>query len=161
MLFSLVSHCPEETMQLGRIIGEFAYEGMCVALRGELGTGKTVLAKGIAEALEIPPENVLSPTFTIARQYEGKRRFCHIDLYRLSGDVEAEASGLEEYMRPPWVTAVEWPERAPGLLPPDTLHVHLVHAGENVRRVDLTACGEGSTNVLYQIRRIGGLERVW
>jgi len=146
------------------MLGELAYDGMCVALSGELGTGKTVLAKGIAEGMQIAPEEVVSPSFTIARQYEakdGRRRFCHVDLYRLSGEVEAESSGLHDYMCPPWVTAVEWPERAPTLLPSDRIEIRLTHAGECVRRVDLKALGEDSSNVLYQIREIGGPRRIY
>ena len=74
----------EETENLGFTFGKTLHRGDCVSLRGSLGAGKTVLAKGIARSLDIT-EAVVSPTFTLVQEYDGKEKLYHLDIYRLSG----------------------------------------------------------------------------
>jgi len=116
---------PEETEALaGELAAACAGRGV-IALHGPLGAGKTCFARGLAAALGID-RPVTSPTFTIVNEYRGGRRpFIHIDLYRLGGPDEALAFGFEEYLETAGIVAVEWAERAAGLLPPETIHVHL------------------------------------
>lgn len=95
--------------ELGR---ELAPDGVLL-LHGDLGTGKTVLAKGVAEALGIDPGEVQSPTFVVIREHEGERgRMVHVDLYRLEPG-EAVGIGIEEVLAGPGVKVVEWAERLP------------------------------------------------
>jgi tRNA threonylcarbamoyladenosine biosynthesis protein TsaE len=100
-----------ETEALGaELARELAPDGVLL-LSGELGTGKTVLARGIAAALGIAPREVQSPTYTLIREHQGSGgRLVHVDLYRLSPEEAAEL-GLEEILAGPGVKVVEWAER--------------------------------------------------
>ena len=98
----------EETRALGReLVRELAPDGVLL-LSGELGSGKTVLARGIGEGLGIDPREVQSPTYTLIREHAGG--FIHVDLYRLSPE-ETAALGLEELLAGPGIKVVEWAER--------------------------------------------------
>ena len=98
----------EETVSIGRQLGRFLTPGMVLGLCGDLGAGKTCMAKGIAAGLGIAPETVTSPTFTlVAEHYRGRIPLYHIDLYRLEG-VEGEELGYEEYLFGQGVAVIEW-----------------------------------------------------
>ena len=106
------------TEALGRRLAGVLPPGAVLTLYGDLGAGKTVLARGIARGLGIT-EPVTSPTFTIVQEYRapGGRWLYHLDLYRIRDDADALAFGVEEYLfNPAAITVVEWPERIPGLL---------------------------------------------
>lgn len=107
----------EETRALGRALAaELAPDGILL-LSGDLGAGKTVLARGVAEGLGIDPGEVQSPTFTLIREHRGSRgRLIHVDLYRLDPD-EVGPLGLEELLAGPGVKVVEWAERLPFPVP--------------------------------------------
>jgi tRNA threonylcarbamoyladenosine biosynthesis protein TsaE len=99
--------------------------GEIFALHGVLGAGKTQLAKGLARGLGFLGD-VTSPTFTIVHEYRGGRLpMYHIDLYRIQNEKDAIDIGLEEYLPGEGVTVIEWPERIPTLLPPETQHWEL------------------------------------
>jgi tRNA threonylcarbamoyladenosine biosynthesis protein TsaE len=111
-----ISHSPEETWEIaGRIVAD-APGRLLLALHGELGSGKTCFVKGIALALGID-QPIMSPTFTIVREYRGTRPLYHVDLYRLNNPNEVLAIGFEEYLQADGITAVEWAERAGDLIP--------------------------------------------
>jgi tRNA threonylcarbamoyladenosine biosynthesis protein TsaE len=94
-----------------------------VALHGDLGAGKTTWVQGLAIGFGID-EPVTSPTFTIYTLHQGMRRMlAHLDAYRLGSADEAQNLLLEEFLVSPWCLAVEWPEKVPGWLPPDTWHI--------------------------------------
>ncbi len=124
-----IDRSPQETRRLGALLGAALGPGDVVALEGDLGAGKTVFAQGMGSGLGVP-DAITSPTFTLIHEYRGRVPFYHVDLYRLSGEAgagEAEAGviGLEEYLGGDGVAAVEWSQRAPGLLPRDHLLVQL------------------------------------
>ena len=99
--------------------------GEIFALHGVLGAGKTQLAKGLARGLGFPGD-VTSPTFTIIHEYRGGRlTLFHLDLYRIRSEKEAVDLGIEEYLPGDGVTIIEWPDRIPSLLPPETRHWEL------------------------------------
>jgi len=107
----IITGSAEATFELAYSIGEGINGRTVFLLDGELGTGKTVFAKGIAAGLEIDPQEVNSPTFTIINQYEGRMRMYHIDLYRIHGE-EIQQLGLEEILEEAdAVIVVEWAER--------------------------------------------------
>ena len=112
-----MTHSEEETRDLGRTLArELAPDGVLL-LSGDLGSGKTVLARGIGEGLGIDPREVQSPTFTLIREHEGnENRLVHVDLYRLEPEQTA-ALGLEELLAGPGVKVVEWAERLPFAVP--------------------------------------------
>jgi len=120
----LETHSPEETWALAAELVEELVPGSVVALHGDLGAGKTCFVQGLAAALGID-EPITSPTYTLIGEYEGRLPLHHIDLYRLSGPEEALGLGLEEYFDVNGITAIEWAERAEGLLPPDLLHIRI------------------------------------
>ena len=114
----------EETENLGFKFGSTLKKGDCVSLRGSLGAGKTVLAKGIARSLGIT-EAVVSPTFTLVQEYDGREKLYHLDIYRLSGEDEFESMGGEEFLYPDGITLIEWSEKIDSMLPDSTICVEV------------------------------------
>lgn len=123
------TNTPEETWQLAADLADALEPGTVIALHGDLGAGKTCFIQGFAAALGID-EPITSPTYTLIGEYEGRLPLHHIDLYRLTGPDEALGLGLEEYFDVNGITAIEWAERAEGLLPDDVLHIQ-IHADEH------------------------------
>jgi tRNA threonylcarbamoyladenosine biosynthesis protein TsaE len=127
---------PEETKAFGAALAARLSPGDVVALYGDLGTGKTHLVKGIAGALGVPEETVVSPTFTIVNEYDGPGfPLYHVDAYRLRRIDEFFELGYEDYFYGGGLCLVEWPERIEALLPPHTLRLRLTHLGGNRRRI--------------------------
>ncbi len=133
----IVSKSAEETERLGKELGEKLKKGQVVSLRGSLGAGKTVLAKGIAKALGIN-EAIVSPTFTIVQEYHGKEKLYHLDIYRLSGDDEFESMGGEEFLYPDGITLIEWSEKIEDMLPDDTLFINITIDENQDRIIEIT-----------------------
>lgn len=113
----------DATTRLGARIAGGLKSGDAVALWGDLGAGKTTLARAILRALGVT-DDVPSPTFTLVQSYETRPRIAHFDLYRLKNAREMEELGFEDALADGAVL-VEWPERAPEALPPEALHVRL------------------------------------
>lgn len=131
-----ISQSSEETEKLGEALGKKLKKGQVVSLRGSLGAGKTVLAKGIAKALGIK-EAIVSPTFTIVQEYDGDKKLYHLDLYRLSGDDEFESMGGEEFLYSDGITLIEWSEKIEDMLPDDTLFVNITINKDLSRTIEL------------------------
>ena len=104
-----------------------------LAIHGELGSGKAFFVQGLAAALGLHAI-VTSPTFTLVHEYHGARPLVHIDLYRIRDADDALQLGLEEYLAGESVCAVEWPERAESLFPPDTVRLFFEVLPEPDRR---------------------------
>ena len=136
----VVSHAPEETQRLGRLLGERARPGDLVLLVGELGAGKTCLTQGIAWGLGVQ-EYARSPTFVLVAQYQGRLPVNHVDLYRVETVEEALELGLDDYLSGGGVTVVEWADRAAGAFPAERLQVYLEHVDEATRRLRFEAHG--------------------
>ena len=106
-----------------------------VAFHGNLGAGKTTFIQALCTVKEVK-EPVSSPTFSIINEYSnGQENIFHIDLYRLRGEQEALQAGVEECLYSGALCLVEWPERAPALLPEGTVHVYLEAAGQFARHI--------------------------
>ena len=108
----------EDTERFGTKLAEFLQPGMVLALYGDLGAGKTALARGVARGLGIT-EPVTSPTFTVVQEYRGRGAvwLYHLDMYRISNEEDAIAFGVDEYLfAPEGITLIEWPERIEDLL---------------------------------------------
>ncbi|MFD2706945.1 tRNA (adenosine(37)-N6)-threonylcarbamoyltransferase complex ATPase subunit type 1 TsaE [Salibacterium lacus] len=140
MSFSLTSHSPSETIQLGEKLGSVVQSGDVITLDGDLGAGKTHFTKGLAEALQVK-EIVNSPTFTIIKEYSGTLPLYHMDLYRLDGE-EADEIGLEEYLEGDGVCVVEWAGKIEDLLPENRLHIIMERCGEDERIIRYTPVGK-------------------
>jgi tRNA threonylcarbamoyladenosine biosynthesis protein TsaE len=140
--FSWISHSPEETRALAARLGQWLAPGDVVALKGELGSGKTEFVHGLAQGLEVEAETpVASPSFTLVHEYAGRLTLLHLDLYRLETLPPDLLPDLEEYLAGAAAVAVEWAERLAPLLPPEYLEVLLAISGENRRT--LTFIGHG------------------
>src|ERR1700737_2209388 len=107
------THSAEETVALGRKLAAMLTPPKLVVLRGDLGTGKTTLVKGIAEAFQAASEDdVTSPTFTLVHEYRGPfANLYHIDLYRVDTQRELETLGLEDYLSDDSILLIEWGEK--------------------------------------------------
>jgi tRNA threonylcarbamoyladenosine biosynthesis protein TsaE len=133
---------PDEaaTQALGRALAARLQAGEAICLSGQLGAGKSTLARALVRALTTPEEDVPSPTFTLVQFYDGGRlAVAHFDLYRLSDPDEAYEIGLDEALEDGAVL-VEWPERLQGRLPGDRLDVEISLDGE-ARRARLQPHG--------------------
>jgi tRNA threonylcarbamoyladenosine biosynthesis protein TsaE len=109
------------------IAAEFARAlppGTVLALHGDLGVGKTTFVQGLASGLGITAP-VTSPTFNLFTLHRGTVNLVHLDAYRLGSAREFEALLVDEFLSPPWIFAVEWPERIAEAIPPDALHLEL------------------------------------
>ncbi len=148
------SHSPEQTRRLGVRLGELLKPGDLVCLAGDLGSGKTTLAQGIARgwgALDA----VTSPTFIVINQYRRADHavLYHVDAFRLSGEAEAEALGLRELFEEGGPVLIEWPERVQGLLPERRLWIGLRWVDESRRRVHIRATGPRYEALMRRFRR--------
>ncbi len=133
----LVLHGLDETDKLGRLIAAAIRTGDVIALEGDLGAGKTTLARAILRALGVVGE-VPSPTFTLVQQYDTPRlKVVHCDLYRIENPAEVDELGLEDALADGAVL-VEWPERAPDRIPNDALTIRMAVVGEGDRAVQFS-----------------------
>jgi tRNA threonylcarbamoyladenosine biosynthesis protein TsaE len=110
-LLEIDSDSPRATLRFGATLGRCLRGGEVIGLSGDLGAGKTELVRGLARGLDIDPAVIYSPTFTLVAEHEGRIRLNHIDLFRLGTSVspsDAEEIGLEDYLAPSGVTAIEW-----------------------------------------------------
>lgn len=120
------SNNESETSEFAREFSLSLKPGDVVALSGELGAGKSVFARALMRALGVTDETMPSPTFAIIQEYLGETcRVAHMDWYRLGCADELETIGVREYMQAPWIAIIEWPERAPALLPPSCHRVSI------------------------------------
>jgi tRNA threonylcarbamoyladenosine biosynthesis protein TsaE len=127
----------DETIELGRTIARELPKRAVVLLIGNLGAGKTTLAKGIISGLSAAePEEVTSPTFTLIHEYGGGRVY-HIDLYRLDTRQQVETLGLEEIFDREAVALIEWGERFPDLFPAGRIEIHLQPLSESTRQITI------------------------
>ena len=133
----------EETIALGEKIAAELPAKAVVLLIGNLGAGKTTLAKGIAKGLgAAEPDEVSSPTFTLIHEYSAS--LYHIDLYRLDTPAQVATLGLDEIFDRRAVVLIEWGERFPELMPEDRIEIHLRATEENSREIELRSTMESS-----------------
>ena len=129
-----ITHSAEETFMLARSIGEQLKGGEVFLLKGDLGAGKTIFAKGLAAGLGIIAADVTSPSFTLVNVHEGRLRFYHVDLYRLE-DGAHQRLGLEEICDDEnAVTVIEWAERL-GFVPASATLVEMFYRSTSERRI--------------------------
>ena len=130
-----------ETIALGTRLGAVARPGDLVCLWGDLGAGKTQVAKGIAVGLGIDA-TITSPTFILMAEYPGRLPLFHVDLYRLADAADALAGGVIDDRQADGLTVVEWPERMGDVLPADRLDVRIGGRGDEPRAIDVVATAE-------------------
>ncbi len=131
-----VTRSEDETIAAGRDIATRLRAPALVLLIGDLGAGKTTLAKGIVSGLgAAAPEDVSSPTFTLIHEYGRDPKVYHIDLYRLDRIPELETLGLDDLWDQRAIVLIEWGEKFSRQLPPERLEIHLDYGEGEDRRI--------------------------
>ena len=132
----VISSSEQETRELGKRMAGKITPGTVIALRGSLGAGKTVFAKGFALGLGIT-EAIVSPTFTLVQEYDGRLKLYHLDLYRLSGEDEFESMGGEDFLYSDGVALIEWSEKIEDMLPDDTIFINITINEDLTRSIEI------------------------
>jgi tRNA threonylcarbamoyladenosine biosynthesis protein TsaE len=130
-----------DTIDVGRKLAALLKPPQLLLLRGELGTGKTTLVKGIAQALDAAePDEVTSPTFTLLHEYDGTRdgkavKLFHIDVYRLESERQLETLGLDELLTPDALVLVEWGDKFKSIKKRATGEIVISSEGGDARKI--------------------------
>ena len=133
-----------DTIDVGRKLVSLLKPPQLLLLRGELGTGKTTLVKGIAQALDAAePDEVTSPTFTLLHEYDGTRdgkpvKLFHLDVYRLEGERQLETLGFEELLTSDALVLVEWGEKFKSIRKRATGEITITAEGGDARKITVT-----------------------
>jgi tRNA threonylcarbamoyladenosine biosynthesis protein TsaE len=138
---SVETRSTEETIALGRRLGRVARPGDLVCLWGDLGAGKTQLAKGFALGLGIDA-TITSPTFILMAEYPGRIPLFHVDLYRLADAADALAGGVIDDRQADGLTVVEWPDRMGDVLPAARLDVRIDGSADEPRTIAIVATAD-------------------
>jgi tRNA threonylcarbamoyladenosine biosynthesis protein TsaE len=149
----MISNSAKDTLDIGRRIAKHLRKQDIICLFGELGSGKTVLTKGIASGLGADKKNIISPTFVLIRQYSKTRLpLFHFDLYRLNACKEIMILGYEEYFYDEGVTVIEWADRLKYLLPKEYLKIELLIKGDKKRLLKFCAFGSRYKELLRRFQ---------
>ena len=143
MNMKILSRSVRQTLGIGKKIANKLDKGDIVCLFGDLGSGKTVLTKGIAAGLGIKKDKFVSPTFILIREHKTKNNlpFYHFDLYRLKGSIDVAILGYEEFFYGGGISIVEWADRLKQLMPEEYLKIKLSVEGKNSRLMEITCRG--------------------
>lgn len=136
--YKITTHSEQETIELAQNLEAEKFPKMVICLNGDLGSGKTIFAKGFAQAMGI--KEVTSPTFNIIKEYYGELPLYHMDMYRVEGDVEN--LGLNEYYEKNGVTIIEWAEMIEEHLPEERLEIKFKIIDEETRVLVINAYGD-------------------
>jgi len=132
----------DETIALGEKLAHGLPRRAAVLLIGNLGAGKTTLAKGIVKGLgAADPEQVSSPTFTLIHEYGEEPKVYHVDLYRLEHAREAARLGLDELFDKEAIVLIEWGERFPQLMPPERIEIRIDAGAGDQREISVAEIG--------------------
>lgn len=138
----IISTSVEQTQEIARRLAKSLKPGNVIALIGNLGSGKTVFARGMAMGLGCRKKEVVSPTFVLMRQYQGQCAVYHFDLYRLKDIHQLEQIGYEEYFYGEGVTVIEWADRIEAALPKEYLKIEFQIKDNNKRLIKFTPKGK-------------------
>lgn len=149
----VITESVNQTLRLGRKIAKSLQKGDIICLFGELGSGKTVLTKGIAQGLGIKRNNIISPSFVLIRSYlRAKLPLYHFDLYRLKIPKDILDLGYQEYIYDDAVTVIEWADRLGYLLPPEYLKVELFIRPDSQRLFKFSGIGKRYKELLRSLK---------
>ncbi|HKD35875.1 MAG TPA: tRNA (adenosine(37)-N6)-threonylcarbamoyltransferase complex ATPase subunit type 1 TsaE [Pirellulales bacterium] len=140
------------TAALGRALAECLPPRAVVALIGNLGAGKTRLVQAVAESAGVDPRDVISPTFVLIHEYEGRVPIYHFDAYRLRDEQEFLRLGPEEYFDRPGWSFIEWADRVERCLPTERIEIRIEQTGPSSRRFIVSAIGDDYSDALTQLR---------
>lgn len=147
---TLTTNSEKETMDFGEFLGRHTFDGLFIALTGDLGAGKTHFVQGLAKGMGI--EGVVgSPTFTIMNYYDGPIPLKHFDFYRLHSEEDLWNIGWEEY-GDGGVVVVEWADMFPSLIPEEAIHIHITLSGENERNIRISWSEKTPESIVKEIQ---------
>jgi tRNA threonylcarbamoyladenosine biosynthesis protein TsaE len=150
-----VSGSPAQTARIGERLGKLLRGGEIICLEGSLGAGKTCFAQGLGRGWGAT-DDLTSPTFTLIHELHrlsDKAHLYHVDLYRIEKEAEAWLLGLTDLMDSTASVVIEWPERAPSLLPPERLWIKLETLDETRRRLTFKATEQTHLNLLNALKK--------
>ncbi|HEV2616246.1 MAG TPA: tRNA (adenosine(37)-N6)-threonylcarbamoyltransferase complex ATPase subunit type 1 TsaE [Candidatus Acidoferrales bacterium] len=134
----ILSRSAAETIARGRELAGSLQAPLLVLLTGELGAGKTTLAKGIISGLGVAAEeDITSPTFTLVHSFSGRVKVFHVDLYRVSNVHDFDTLGLDDLFAQPAIVLIEWPERMRLRTNWPVLRIALEHMDDEVRKITI------------------------
>src|ERR1035437_1217034 len=142
--YEFITQSGADTVELGRKLAGLLKPPQLLLLRGDLGTGKTTLVKGIAQALDAAdPDEVTSPTFTLLHEYDGTQdgkpvKLFHLDVYRLEGERQLETLGLDELLTPDALVLVEWGDKFKSIKKRATGEIVITAEGGDARKITVT-----------------------
>ena len=147
------THTQAQTVAMGCAVGRRLNQGLVLLLYGDLGSGKTAFAQGLARGLDVPASfTITSPTYTLVNEYPGRLAFYHVDLYRLPAPVDTDEIGLGELFDANGIVAVEWSQRLhPADPPPYRLDLFFTVTGDTTRSIRIIAYGLDPSDLLNDI----------
>ncbi len=149
-----ISRSPQDTIDLGAMIGSWLQPEDVVILAGGLGSGKTQLTRGLAYGLGVAEDSyITSPSFALINEYQGRIPLYHFDLYRLEDEEQMEELGYEEYFFGQGVCVVEWGDKFPGILPSEHLTIELKSINEDVRELRIFGTGNRFYELIEKLKR--------
>lgn len=150
-----VSNSEDQTLRLGIRLGELLQPGDLICLAGELGAGKTAVARGIGRGWGTPLR-VTSPTFTLVNEYprlHDGRILYHLDCYRLESTGDIVTAGFEDVLASAGAVMIEWPERIADWLPPERLWIDLTYASHTRRKLHMRAAGDRAQELIQAFKK--------
>jgi tRNA threonylcarbamoyladenosine biosynthesis protein TsaE len=150
--YSIITDSPAGTEEFGRKLAQLIEIPALILLKGELGTGKTLITKAAASVFGYQGE-VTSPTFNLVQEYSGEKEIIHMDLYRLDRTEELLEIGFEDYLNREAVIFIEWPELALPLLPADFIFINLEKISAEKRKITVRGEGEKSRLLIERLNK--------
>lgn len=144
------SESPDSTFALGGALGRVLQSGDFVGLTGQLGAGKTLFSRGVAEGAGVPLDDVSSPTYSIIQSYRGRLPLHHMDLYRLRSDADLISTGYYDLLEEEGAFLVEWIDQVPGAAPADALRISIEVPTAASRVFKVTTSGPKSEALLLR-----------
>lgn len=144
----LISNSPHATEEIGFQIGTLLQTGDTVGLYGNLGSGKTVMVKGIARSFHIDSRDITSASFTIIAEYQTQPPFFHIDLYRITNDSELDSTGIWDCLGGNAISVIEWAEKLGDEVPDKFIAVHIDVLDDEQRALTIEGIDEKNWNYL-------------
>ena len=149
----IASKSSKQTFKLGEAVGKKITQGICIALKGELGAGKTTFAQGLAKGLGVSEKYyITSPTYTIINEYPaGPFTLCHLDLYRLESADELEGIGFDDLIDDTHIVVVEWPEILKRISFEFDIEINFKFDAQYNRIISIVASGQPGSNLLSKL----------
>ena len=132
----IITHSEDDTFRLGERLAAELHPPVLILLHGDLGTGKTVLIRGICHGLGYDRHKVRSPSYTLVNEYRARYKIYHLDLYRLGNNSDTYGIGLDDILADTAVVLVEWAEKMTDDFP-DAIRINLQHQGQNERLIEI------------------------